>query len=92
METIIGRRFESERVVISGAHFERCTFVDCELVFDGRPTHLVDNTFDGCRWFFEGAAATTLDLLTRLCRDNPALEEAIAQELGLPPVPVGHMH
>jgi hypothetical protein len=91
METIIGRRFEGERVVISGAHFERCMFVDCELVFDGRPTRLIDNTFDGCRWLFEGAAATTLDLLTELCRDNPALEEAIAQELGLP-VPVGHMH
>ena len=95
MGTIIGQRFEAERVVVSGAHFERCVFVDCELVFDGRPTHLVDNTFDGCRWLFEGAAAVTLDLLATLCRDSPALVDAIAQELGFPvpvPVPIGLMH
>jgi hypothetical protein len=93
MDTIIGRRLEGERVVVSGAHFERCVFVDCELVFDGRSTHLVDNTFDGCRWSFEGAAATTLDLLTVLCRDSPGLVDVIAREMGLPiPVPAGLMH
>jgi len=90
MDTIIGRRFEGERVVISDVRLERCVFVDCELVFDGRPTQLIDNTFDRCRWSFEGAAAATLDLLVMLCRDT-ALVDAIVRELGLP-VPAGLLH
>ena len=58
----------------------------CELVLDGRPVHLVDNSFEGCVWFFEGAAGATLDALFALCRGDRALQAPrVARELGLPP-------
>ena len=80
---VIGMTFEKARVVVSGRRFERCTFIGCELVFDGRPVHLVDNAFRSCAWTFEGAAGVTLDLLAALCRDDPALRATVARELGL---------
>jgi hypothetical protein len=61
------RHFESQRVLIGGEQYESCTFIDCELVFDGRPAHLVDNRFESCRWSFEGPAGLTLGFLTTLC-------------------------
>lgn len=79
----VGRHFERERIVLSGKQYEACTFIDCELVFDGRPVHLVDNRFEGCRWSFEGPAGLTLGFLTALCREQPGLRMAMARELGL---------
>ncbi len=86
---IVGRRFDHERVVVSGERFERCVFVGCELVADGRPVQLVDNSFEGCHWSFEGAAGVTLDLLAALCREDPSLRAAVTRHLGLTAPPVG---
>jgi hypothetical protein len=82
-ETIVGRRFEGGRVPLGGAAFERCAFVRCELVYDGRPTRLVDNGFEDCRWSFEGAAGDTLDFVAALCRDDPRIKAMFAEALGL---------
>ncbi len=82
-ETIVGRRFEGERVLLGGAGFERCAFVRCELVYDGRPTKLIDNTFEDCRWSFEGAAGDTLQFVAALCRDDPRIKAMFAEVLGL---------
>ncbi len=82
-ETIVGRRFEGERVPLGGAAFERCAFVRCELVYDGRPTRLVDNGFEDCRWSFEGAAGDTLQFVAALCRDDPRIKAMFAEALGL---------
>ena len=81
--TIVGRRFERERVVLGGRRFERCTFESCELVVDGRPVHLVDNSLGRSRWSFEGPAAVTLDLVALLCREDPRLAAMIGGALGL---------
>ena len=82
-EAIVGRRFARERVVVSGGRFERCAFVACELVCDGRPVHLVGNVFEGCTWSFEGAAGGTLALLALLCREDPGLRAELAEALDL---------
>ena len=60
-----------------------CTFIDCELVYDGQPVQLLDNTFADCHWSFEGAAGITLDFLMALCRDQPEIRSMLARELGL---------
>ena len=80
---IMGRHFERERVVLGGEHYQGCTFVGCELVFDGRPVQLLDNSFESCSWRFEGAAATTLGLLAVLCREHAELRALLARQLGL---------
>jgi hypothetical protein len=56
----------------------------CELVFDGRPAHLVDNLFEDCSWSFEGAAGATLEFVTLLCREDSGLRATLTRMLGLP--------
>jgi hypothetical protein len=85
---IVGRHFERERVMLGGKGFERCVFLGCELVFDGRPVRLVNNMLKDCCWSFEGAAGVTLDFIASLCRDDDAMRSMFAQELGL--AKVGH--
>ncbi len=80
---ITGKRFENERIVVSDRHFERCKFVDCELVYRGGRVGLVANSFDGCRWSFEGAAADTLSFVGALCRDSDEFRAMVARTLGL---------
>lgn len=81
--TLVGARFERERVVLGGRHFRCCTFIACELVFDGRPTVLADCRLERCRYSFEGAARATLDLLATLCRDDPRAAAPILRRLGI---------
>lgn len=78
----VGLHFESMRVVLSGERFERCSFKNCELVFDGRPTQLGGNNFDGCHWAFEGAAADTLAFVSAVCAHSPQFSMMIARAIG----------
>jgi hypothetical protein len=83
-----GRRFERKRIVLGGHHYHDCTFVGCELVFDGRPMHLLDNHFEDCSSVFEGAAGVTLDFLVALSCEHPEMRAVLARKLGLhEPVP-----
>lgn len=74
--------FVGQRVAICGQRFERCLFKNCELVFDGGPTHLVGNDFDGCSWSFEGAAANTLTFVSAMCAGSPEFGMMIAKSIG----------
>jgi hypothetical protein len=69
--------------VLSSECYQGCTFIKCELVFDGRPVQLIDNHFEGCSWSFEGPAGITLDFVAALCRDQPEMRAVFAKELGL---------
>jgi hypothetical protein len=69
--------------VLGGEHYQGCTFVGCELVYDGRPVRLLDNSFENCSWAFEGAAGATLDFLVALCREHVELRAVLARKLGL---------
>jgi hypothetical protein len=81
--TVVGARFERERVILGGQRFKCCTFIGCELVVDGRPTALTDCRLERCRWSFEGAALATLDLLAMLRRDDPRAAGQVLRRLGL---------
>jgi hypothetical protein len=80
---IMGKHFEHERIVLGEERYQGCTFINCELVYDGQPVQLLDNTFADCHWSFEGAAGSTLDFLIALCRDQPEIQAALARELGV---------
>jgi hypothetical protein len=80
---IMGRHFEHERVVLGGRHFQGCTFIGCELVYDGRPVQLLDNRLEDCSWVFEGAAAVTLEFIAALCREHAEMRLALVRALGL---------
>jgi hypothetical protein len=79
---IRGRRFQHERVLLGGRSFERCVFAGCELVFDGRPVQLVDNSFEDCCWSFEDAASCTPNFVTAICREDQGLWTMLGGALG----------
>ena len=85
---VVGKLFENQRIVVSGRRFERCKFVDCELVYRGGRVDLVANSFDSCRWAFEGPAAETLGFVGALCRDSDEFGMMVARALGLARGPV----
>jgi hypothetical protein len=68
---VVGRHFERERVLLRGERYQGCTFIGCELVYEGQPVELLDNIFADCHWSFEGAAGSTLDFLIALSATSP---------------------
>ena len=82
MLTHVKSCFDRTRVLVSGQRFESCSFKNCELVFDGRPTQLVGNYFDDCRWAFEGAAADTLAFAAAMCGQSPEFCMTFAKMVG----------
>lgn len=78
-----GAVYRDQQVRVGDAAFVKCRFEDCEMVYDGRPTELDHNLFEGCRWRFEGAAANTIALLRTLAAVDPSFAGQIAEALGL---------
>ncbi len=65
--TISGRHFTGETLVVDGLAFDGCTLTDCRLIYRGGPPPAIKACrFDNCRWEFEDAAAQTLVFLTGL--------------------------
>ncbi|HIG39338.1 MAG: hypothetical protein ABGY96_13535 [bacterium] len=56
--------FENERIELHEKTFKNCTFVNCELVYDGdRSPTFSNNTFVDTVFVFTGAAVRTLYFL-----------------------------
>ncbi len=76
------RTYESEtltgRVVLDGATFENCRFVDAVLVYRGvGGLGLNGCTFRNARFEFEGPAANTLAVLQAMTTPNSGLREVV---------------
>jgi hypothetical protein len=66
-ETVSGERFDGERVMIDGKHFEDCHFETCTLVYrGGTPPNFVGGDFAAPRFVFEEAAQSTLQLMSAI--------------------------
>jgi hypothetical protein len=64
-ETTSEERFDGERLVIDGRHFEDCHFETCTLVYrGGLPPNFVRCDFAAPRFVFEEAAQSTLQLMS----------------------------
>lgn len=58
--TLIG-----QTINLDSNEYVRCTFKRCRIVFSGTgPVSLIDNSFDECKWAFEGPAAATIQFMT----------------------------
>lgn len=62
---------EHASVQLDGGTFKECTFIDCEMIYEGgeMPT-FISNRFKDCRWKFSGAAGNTLGFLSLLYADG----------------------
>ncbi|MFB6272011.1 MAG: hypothetical protein ABEL51_03850 [Salinibacter sp.] len=66
-EDVMGQRFSSERIVLDSKHFENCTFDTCTLVYrGGTPPNFVRCDFAAPRFVFEGAAKSTVQLMSAI--------------------------
>ena len=78
--TVSGRRFQNKRVVLADRRYENCTFIHCELVFDGdRPPTFKDNRFIDTVFVFTGSATRTLYLLSNIYHAGDGGREVIDQ-------------
>lgn len=61
------RTIRDTSLLIDGAHFFRCTFINCQLIYSGRDeVDFDDCTFQDCNWTFDDAAARTLGYISTL--------------------------
>lgn len=68
METIVGKTFKNQTVVMDDKNYVQCTFTKCEIVYTGGDFSWVNATFDDCKITITGNAAKTM---------------AFAQQIGL---------
>lgn len=58
------KKFTSTKIMLDGGTFENCTFKNCEIVYSGYlSVVLQDCTFDGCNFSFDGPAGATLQFM-----------------------------
>lgn len=75
-------RYESNTFVdmtldLEGNEFVQCTFKRCTLVYSGGDhIHLDGCKFVNCKWGFKGAAARTVDFLSRFYQ-HPAFRPLV---------------
>ncbi len=63
----VGQIFNNEAIDVDSKKFERCTFNQCKIVFNGRAaTEFSGCTFNECQWVFNAGAEQTLHYLTAL--------------------------
>ena len=59
--------FKKETVNLNGNQFDHCTFINCELIFNGvGSVGLTNCSFNHCRWTFQGPAADTVAFMKAL--------------------------
>ena len=67
MYVIRGQTFEGGRRELDGIRFERCRFVDADLVLRGEEAaDFADCTFEDCRWIFADFSDQSFVLLSNL--------------------------
>lgn len=59
--------FRDSSYFIDGGHFIGCTFINCQLIYEGRDEVDFDGcVFQNCEWTFDDAAGRTLGYLSTL--------------------------
>ena len=74
----LNETFENDRIELHGKAFKGCTFVNCELVYDGdRSPTFSNNTFVDTVFVFTGAAVRTLYFLGNIYHAGEGGREVI---------------
>ncbi|WP_146449721.1 hypothetical protein [Vibrio kanaloae] len=81
-ESIEGKTFGVQQVVLDGRTFKRCEFDGSELIFNGEYGFNLDrNSFNAPKFTFGGSASTTISVLTNMYKDpafRPLVDETLA--------------
>ncbi|HUJ14627.1 MAG TPA: hypothetical protein VL284_12645 [Thermoanaerobaculia bacterium] len=63
METIIGKSFNKQTVVMDDRNYVNCTFTECEIVYSGGDFSWVTSLFENCKVTVTGHAGKTMAFL-----------------------------
>lgn len=81
LDTIEGKRFGVQQIVVDGKKFERCRFDGSEVIFNGKAGFaLVGCEFYGPKFTFGSYAANAVNALTMMYKDpsfKPIVEQTI---------------
>jgi hypothetical protein len=81
LKLIQGKRFGVQQVVLDGKHFDQCTFVGTELIFEGIASFGLSHcVLENPRISFNRYAATTISALPELYSD-PAFHDVVEKLL-----------
>ena len=70
--------FTEKRLQLDGASFYKCKFERCTFVYSGlMACVLSENSFDDCRWEFDGPASNALKLMNSLYRQGTGGQKII---------------
>jgi hypothetical protein len=73
MEQIIGKAFKNQKVRIDFSEYEKCTFVNCEIVLEYGITSLVDCDFSKCKLTLAGNAIAIAKIMKLFYPDLPLI-------------------
>lgn len=77
---LVDQTFENERIDLHGKVFRDCTFIKCELVYDGdRSPTFSNNKFIDSVFVFTGSAVRTLYFLSNIYHAGEGGREVIDQ-------------
>ena len=65
MAVFKNKTIRGERIILDDNRYEKCTLIDCQIVYRGGYLHL-DFETKNCTWAFEGAARNTIIMLQSL--------------------------
>jgi hypothetical protein len=71
MEKVVGKTFRNERINLDYSIYERCSFINCELVTESGIFSLANNDLSGCRLNLGGAARNIAMLIKMFYPDMP---------------------
>ncbi len=61
------KSFSNETIHLDNNQFDHCEFDNCEIVYSGTGKFsLSNNSFNGCRWTFEGPAANAIEFMSAM--------------------------
>lgn len=72
METIVGKSFKNQTVVMDDKNYVQCTFTQCEIVYTGGDFSWVNAQFQDCKITITGNAGKTLAFMQQVGILQPA--------------------
>lgn len=81
METIVGKKFQNQTIVVDDKNYVQCTFTNCEIVYAGGDYSWVHATFENCKITITGNAGKTVQFMQQvgMFPPNPQLLPGAAQ-------------
>lgn len=63
MDKIIGKHFRNQKVRIDFSEYEKCTFINCEIILEYGITSLINCDFSKCKLVLIGNATTIAKIM-----------------------------